>query len=207
MHILADLYRMTRNGVTDLDLDIERLAYVRPDPRDALGSVPIAGHGQLTAQELASAAASIAVDSGMTTMEKLLQDMERTEVVVRRVAADASTRGLGGSYWDTQSADVDLEEEIERLAGEMQPLGYVEGASVVGWVIRNAAVRAQRPISRLARSNKPVSADAMALAETLLNSAQRLDPTFGGHVFSLRPRRSKRLRFRDRFGQLWVYGD
>ena len=141
------------------------------------------------------------------TVDDVRDTRERLEALVERSAADVSTRKLRGTYWALQSAEVDVNDERWSLAAEMDRLERVEGAAVVGWVIRNAALRAQRPIALLARADDDVSDDALDLAGTLLDSPQRLDPTDGGFLFSLRPRRGKRWRSRGRFGHLWIYGD
>jgi hypothetical protein len=208
MRWLSALRDFTRNGIESPDLpafdDVRRL--LAPGPGH-LGTVPIAGHGGLTGQELAAAGASLAVAPEMATIEDLHHARERLEAFIERAATDVSSRNLRGAYWDLQSTDIDATQEVEALAGEMDHLGHVEGAAVVGWVIRNAAIRAQRPIVSLARTAEEVSGDALGMAETLLDSAQRLDPTYGGYTFSLRPRRGRGRRFRERFGRLWVYGD
>ena len=180
---------------------------MRPSKPQALGTVPIQGHGGLTEGQFASAGASIAVRPGLVTIDDVYDERERFEAFVERVSTDVHSRHLGGSYWDLQRADVDPHEEQYSLAAEMDRLDRVEGASVVGWVIRNAALRMHNPITALARATDKVSTDALALAGTLLDSRQRLDPTDGGFLFSLQPRRDHRLRSRGRFGHLWVYGD
>lgn len=209
MRWLTALRRMTRNGLDSSSL--ERLSPSRgmTSGPDGLGTVPIAGYGGLTGRELASAGASIAVRPQLATVEDLHHERERLEAFIERAAADVSLRNLRGSYWDLQSAEVEVNDEAEALAAEFDRLGRVEGSAIVGWVIRNAAVRSQRPIANLARSatSAEVSADALDLASTLLDSAQRLDPTDGGFLFSLRPRRDRAWRFRQRFGSIWVYGD
>lgn len=210
MRWLSALQKMTENGIDLTEFDWRRLVRGEPSGDEAvelLGSVPIAGHGQLTGPELATAGASLEVRSKLPTIADLEQERERLEVFVERAATDVATRNLRGAYWDMQSAEVDENEEVAALAAEMDRLGYVESAAILGWVIRNAAVRAQRPIADLARATDEVSDDAHSIAATLLGSAQRLDPTYGGYVFALRPLRRKRLRLRDRFGDLWVYGD
>ena len=203
--------RMTRNGLDSPalgDLDIKRLFQKdAPDAKRPIGCVPIEGHGGLSARELASAGASLADPTELPTIEVLRQARERMEAFIERAVTDLSTGHLRGTYWDFQSADIDEEAEIDALAGEMQRLRCVESAAVVGWVVRNAAIRAQLPIENLARPLDEVTADAQQLAETLLDSAQRLDPTFGGYLLSPRPLRRSKRRFRERFGPIWVYGD
>lgn len=208
MRWLTALRRMTRHGIDTAERGLGRV--LAPDDRissERLGIVPLHGYGQLTGQELASAGASLAVPAALPTIEDMHHARERAEVFIERAANDVDTRQFGATYWTLQSAEVDADEEAVTLAAEMDRIGHVEGAAIVGWVIRNAAIRAQRPIADLARPAEEITADALELAETLLDSAQRLDPTYGGYVFSLQPERSEGLRFRDRFGHLWVYGD
>lgn len=210
MRWLSALQLMTQNGTSVADLDWRLPSSDGRDSAEMLGTVPIEGQGDLTGPELAAAGASLAARSRLPTIDDIAQARERMEVFVERAVADVETRHLGHSYWDLQSTEVDADEEAATLAVELDRLGYVEGAVVIGWVIRNAAIRAQRPIASLARAGDDVddvSDDALGIAETILGSAQRLDPTYGGFVFSLRPRRRKGLRLRDRFGHLWVYGD
>lgn len=212
MRWLTAFRSVIRNGVESPDLDVDHAVdqVLAPDSRlsaETLGIVPLEGHSELTGQELASAGASLAVPSALQTIEDMHHARERAEVFIERAAADVCQRHLCVDYWDLQSAEVDADEEVATLGAEMDRIGHVEGAAIIGWVIRNAAIRAQRPIASLARGAEKVSGDALALAETLLGTVQRLDPTLGGFVFSLRPRRGRGLRFRDRFGHLWVYGD
>ena len=201
MRWLTALRRMTRNG---LDAPSHRQGV---STAGRLGTVPIAGHGRLTGRELASAGASIAIRPQLATVDDLHRERERMEAFIERTAADVSMRNLRGSYWDLQSAEVAANDEAEAMAAEFDRLGTVEGSAIVGWVIRNAAIRSQRPIANLARPGAEVSADALKLASALLDSAQRLDPTDGGFLFSMRPRRDRSWRFRQRFGSIWVYGD
>ena len=207
MRWLAALRRVTRNGLDSSSLERPRKRAAVSGP--GMGAVRIAGHGGLTGQELASAGASIAVRPELATVEDLHQERERLEAFIERAAADVSLRNLRGSYWDLQAAEVVANDEIETLGAEFERLGTVEGSAIMGWVIRNAAIRSQRPIANLARpdAQAEVSGDALDLASTLLDSAQRLDPTDGGFLFSLRPRRDRNWRFRQRFGSIWVYGD
>lgn len=210
MRWLSALQLMTRNATNSADLDWRLLPGDGRDSADAFGTVPIDGHGSLTGPELAAAGASLAARSRLPTIEELAQTRERIEVFVERTMADVEAGHLGYSYWDLQSAKVDANEEVATLAAEVDRLGRVEGAAVIGWVIRNAAIRAQRPVVDLARAasdESGVSDDAMGIAETLLGSAQRLDPTYGGFLFFSRPQRKDGLRFRGLFGHLWVYGD
>lgn len=206
MRWLSKLWQMTRNGVGTLDLTLEPSPAPNEEPA-RLGTVSIHGHGGLTGEELASAGASIAAPPELMTVDDVRDARERLEAFIERAATDVSTGTLRGSYWNLQSAQIDPEAERWSLASEMERLGRVEGAAVVGWVIRNAAIRAQRPIARLARDTEDVSADALELAGALLDSPQRLDPTYGGLLFSSRRRHDKRWRFRGRFGHLWIYGD
>ena len=206
MRWLSALRQVT--GFESAELDLGRV--LAPDSRlsdETLGVVSIAGHGQLTGPELASAGASLVVPSALPTIDDMQRARERAEAFIERAAADVATRDQRGTYWALQSAEVGADEEAATLAAEMDRIGHVEGAAIVGWVIRNAAIRAQWPIVDLARPAEEVSVDALALAETLLDCAQRLDPTYGGFVFSLGPDPGNGLRFRDRFGHLWVYGD
>lgn len=210
MRWFTALQRVARNGAGSRSFALGRWFAPDDDGADALGMVPIEGHGQLSGADLAAAGASLAVRSGLPTIADMHDERERLEVFVERAATDVATRHLRGNYWDLQSAEVDADDEMTALAAEMERVGQVEGAAVVGWVIRNAAIRARRPIASLARAAEDVndvSVDALGMAETLLDSAQRLDPTYGGYVFSLRPERRDGLRLRDRFGHLWVYGD
>ncbi len=211
MDWLSTLLQLTRDGVrpdVKVSLDVDKLltSFGSQVPR-TLGTVPLRGHGGLSAMQFASAGASIEHRPGLVTVDDVQSQRERVEAFVERVAADVQSRNLGGSYWDLQHTEVDPTEEQYSLAAEMDRLDRVEGAAVVGWVIRNAALRTQRPITSVARASQEASADALALAETLLDSRQRLDPTDGGFVFSLRPRRDHRLRSHGRFGHLWIYGD
>ena len=199
---------VTRNGIDAAKLDLDRvLPPVDPKIGHTLGCVPIRGYGGLTGQELAAAGASLAIRPDLPTIQDMQNARERLEVFIERAANDVAVRNLRGDYWDLQSVDVDGEEEAVALAAELDRVGYVEGAAITGWVIRNAAVRARRPIASLARAAEDVSDDAFHIAETVLDSAQRLDPTYGGYVFTLHGRPHDRLRFRDRFGHIWVYGD
>ncbi len=200
--------RMTRNGIGSLDLELESSTRPTPQTTEVMGTVPIVGHGGLSADDLASAGASIETRPALVTVDDIIDQRQRLEAFVERAVDDVHERAHGGTYWDQQSAEIDPDEEREALASEMDRLGRVEGAAVVGWVVRNAALRTHLPIARLARLADEISDDALDLADTLLGSAQRLDPTDGGFVFSLRPpKRRSRWRSRGRFGHLWVYGD
>lgn len=203
MRWLTALRRMTRNGI---DTPMRRALSTVPVQ---LGVVPITGHGGLTDRELASAGASIAVPPEHMTVDQLHSARERLEAFVER-QADVASRTLRGSYWDLQSAEISASDEARSLATEMARQRRVEGAAVVGWVIRNAAQKAQRPIATLARpvaDGADIDGDALDLASTLLDSPQRLDPTDGGFLLSPEPRHGSRWRSRGRFGYLWVYGD
>ncbi len=212
MDWLAAFSKLTRNGIgsVDLDLGLELEPSTRPtsQPTESMGTVPLVGHGGLSADELASAGASIETRPALVTVDDIFDQRERIEAFVERAAADVQERIHGRTYWEQQSAEVEPNEERAVLAAEMDRLGRVEGAAVIGWVIRNAALRTHLPIARLARPAEEVSDDALDLADTLLGSAQRLDPTDGGFLFSVRPpKRRSRWRSRGRFGDLWVYGD
>ena len=203
-----DLSTTFRNGLRKLDQSMRRWTepVARPG-QQKLGRVPITGHGGISADQLSSAVATLAVRPELPTVADLESELDRFGAFVEGAAFDVSVRNLGRSYWQMQGATVDADDEIFHLASEMERLQRLEGAGLMGWLIRNAAVRAQRPIAMLTRSADDAGEDALALADTLLGSARRLDPTDGGFLFSPRPRRDRRWRSRGRFGDLWIYGD
>jgi len=209
MDWLTALWQTTRNGLGSMDRAVGRFAGSRRDP----GSVPLRGHGGLSADQLASAGASLEVRPSIVTVDHMRDQRERLEAFVERATVDVNVGALYRSYWDGQFADVDEAEEIEALAAVLDPLEWVEVAAIVGWVLRNAALYVQRPIADLAGTDAEVGDDALRFARTILDSPQRLDPTDGGILFSLTPleRRAPlqhgRWRSRGRYGDLWVYGD
>lgn len=203
MDWLTALWHTTRNGLGSVDRVMGRFA----GSKRGLGSVPLRGHGGLSADEVASAGASLDVRPSMVTVDHMRDQRERLEAFVERAAVDINDRALHRSYWDLQGADVNEDDELEALAAELDPLEWVEGAAIVGWVVRNAALYVQRPIVDLAGADVEVGDDALQLARTLLDSPQRLDPTDGGILVSLTPLERHTWRSRGRFGDLWVYGD
>ena len=203
MDWLTALWQTTRNGLGPIGCVTDR--FIGPDRR--LGSVPLRGHGGLSADELASAGASIEVRPSIVTVDHMRDQRERLEAFVERATVDVSDRTFRRSYWDLQGAAVNTDEELEALAAELDPLLWLERAVIVGWVVRNAALHVQRPIADLAGADVEVSDDALELAQTLLDSPQRLDPTDGGILFSLVPLERHRWRSRGQYADLWVYGD
>ena len=87
MRWLTALYEMTRNGIESMELD--RLDPRRPfQPAAQLGIVPIHGHGELTAEEVASAGASLAGAPILATIDDMDQARQQLEVFVERSVAE-----------------------------------------------------------------------------------------------------------------------
>ena len=165
MRWLSALLMKTRNGIGAFDTSLISRIEQRRSRIEHFGIVPIAGHGGLSGRELASAGASIARSPDFVTFDDVREAGERMEAFVERAAADVQSRDLRGDYAGLQGAEVDVNEEAEALGAAMERVGRVEGAAVVGWVIRNAAIRSQRPIARLVGAGTAdVSVDLQEMA-------------------------------------------